>query len=59
MFFDAEAFVRQGWRILLPGLCIAVGILAAEAEEIFVLHGGIMLVFLLLLGKKRLPICSI
>jgi len=29
------------------------GILAAEAEEIFVLHGGIMLVFLLLLGKKR------
>ncbi len=53
LFFDAEAFVRQGWRILLPGLCIAVGILAAEAEEIFVLHGGIMLVFLLLLGKKR------
>ena len=53
LFFDAEAFVRQGWRILLPGLCIAVGVLAAEAEEIFVLHGGIMLVFLLLLGKKR------
>ena len=53
LFFDAEAFVRQGWRILLPGLCIAVGILAVEAEEIFVLHGGIMLVFLLLLGKKR------
>ena len=53
LFFDAETFVRQGWRILLPGLCIAVGILAAEAEEIFVLHGGIMLVFLLLLGKKR------
>ena len=53
LFFDAEAFVRQGWRILLPGMCIAVGILAAEAEEIFVLHGGIMLVFLLLLGKKR------
>ena len=45
--------MRQGWRILLPGLCIAVGILAAKAEEIFVLHGGIMLVFLLLLGKKR------
>lgn len=53
LFFDAEIFVRQGWRILLPGLCIAAGILAAEAEEIFVLHGGIMLVFLLLLGKKR------
>ncbi len=53
LFFDAEAFVRQGWWILLPGLCIAVGVLAAEAEEIFVLHGGIMLVFLLLLGKKR------
>ncbi len=53
LFFDAEAFVRQGWRILLPGLCIVAGVLAAEAEEIFVLHGGIMLVFLLLLGKKR------
>ena len=53
LFFDAETFVRQGWRILLPGLCIAVGVLAVEAEEIFVLHGGIMLVFLLLLGKKR------
>ena len=53
LFFDAEAFVRQGWRILLPGMCIAAGVLAVEAEEIFVLHGGIMLVFLLLLGKKR------
>ena len=53
LFFDAEAFVRQGWRILLPGMCIAAGVLTAEAEEIFVLHGGIMLVFLLLLGKKR------
>ena len=53
LFFDAEAFVRQGWWILLPGMCIAAGVLAVEAEEIFVLHGGIMLVFLLLLGKKR------
>lgn len=53
LFFDAESFVRQGWRILLPGVCIAAGVFSAEAEEIFVLHGGIMLVFLLLLGKKR------
>lgn len=74
LFFDAEPFGRQWWRILLPGVCIAVGMMVIRVQmsvvglqsdgdsalgvplsvgRIFVLHGGIMLVFLLLLGKKR------
>lgn len=52
LFFDGEAFRRQWWRIMLPGICIAVGALI-PAQGVFVLHGWIMLVFLLLLAQKR------
>lgn len=63
LFFDQEPFKEQ-WRwILLPGLSLALGMLFLEfslssgsffpTQNIFVLHGLITLVFLLLLAKRR------
>lgn len=53
LFFDGESFRRQWWKILLPGTGIIAGLLVAEGGALFVLHGGIMLLFLLPLGRKR------
>lgn len=63
LFFDQEPFKEQWHRILLPGLCLSLGMLFLEfdlnsklflsLQNMFVLHGLIMLLFLLLLAKKR------
>lgn len=58
LFFDREPFKRQWLWILLPGLFLAaVGLLGDlsvfPAGDVFVLHGLVVLVFLLLLGKRR------
>ena len=52
LFFDAEPFERQWWRILLPGLCLAI-VVMLPPEMYFAAAGGILFVFLLLLSKKR------
>lgn len=52
LFFDGEPFRCQWWRMILPGLCIVVGTFLPE-QTVFALHGGVMLVFLLLLAEKR------
>lgn len=59
LFFDQEPFKKQWKWILLPGICISLGILFNSfemflpAQNIFMLHGLITLIFLLLLAKKR------
>ena len=52
LFFDREPFERQWPGLLLPGLVIAAVSLFPRGN-IFVLHGPVVLVFLLLLAKKR------
>ncbi len=52
LFFDAEPFRRQWWRILLPGLCLT-GAALLPPEMWFAANGGILLVFLFLLSGKR------
>lgn len=52
LFFDAEPFRKQWWRILLPGLCLAAAAVMAP-EMHFAANGGILFVFLLLLSRKR------
>lgn len=52
LFFDREPFQSQWWRILLPGLFIAAASLF-PTQNIFLPHGLITLLFLLLLAKKR------
>lgn len=52
LFFDREPFQRQWLKILLPGLVIA-GASVFPKSSVFVLHGLVVLVFLLLLAKKR------
>ena len=52
LFFDAEPFRRQWWRILLPGLCLAAAAVMPP-EMWFAANGGILLVFLFLLSGKR------
>lgn len=52
LFFDQEPFKRQWLRILLPGLAIAVGSLFPTVN-VFVHHGLVVLMFLLLLANKR------
>lgn len=52
LFFDREPFQSQWWRILLPGLFIAAASLF-PAQNIFLPHSLITLLFLLLLAKKR------
>ena len=52
LFFDREPFQRQWPGILLPGLVIA-GASVFPKSSVFVLHGLVVLVFLLLLAKKR------
>ncbi|MCI9144134.1 MAG: GHKL domain-containing protein [Lachnospiraceae bacterium] len=52
LFFDAEPFRRQWWRILLPGLCLAAAAVMPP-EMWFAVNGGILLVFLFLLSGKR------
>lgn len=63
LFFDQEPFKEQ-WRwILAPGFSLALGMLFLEfspssgsflpTQNIFVLHGLITLIFLLLLAKRR------
>lgn len=55
LFFDAEPFEKQWWRILLPGFGVAALLMVFGTQTGVwpLLHGGVMLVFLLLLGKKR------
>lgn len=52
LFFDEEPFRRQWWRILLPGLCLIAGGMLPK-EMVFLFHGVILYIFLLLLLKKR------
>ena len=52
LFFDREPLKRQWWRYLLPGICIAAGAMV-PGSYVFVFHGCIMLLFLLLLAQKR------
>ena len=63
LFFDQESFKEQWKWILPPGLCLALGMFFLEfdlasapflpTQNIFVLHGLITLIFLLLLAKRR------
>ena len=63
LFFDQEPFNEQWKWVLPPGLCLALGMLFWEfspssssflsTQNIFVLHGLITLIFLLLLAKRR------
>lgn len=63
LFFDEEAFVRQWWRVLLPGLCMAgisalpglCGKLGTALPEgyLFCVHEVVLYLFLLLLSRKR------
>lgn len=63
LFFDEEAFVRQWWRVLLPGLCMAgisalpglCGKLGTALPEgyLFCAHEVVLYLFLLLLSRKR------
>lgn len=50
LFFDREPFQGQWLKILLPGLVIA-GASLFPKSSVFVLHGLVVLVFLLLLAK--------
>ena len=63
LFFDEEAFSRQWWRILLPGLCLAgfsglpnlcgrLGIALPEGA-LFCANEVVLYLFLLLLSRKR------
>lgn len=52
LFFDEEPFSRQWCRILLPGLVLAAGALLPE-QAVFLFHGGVLYLFLLLLSGKR------
>lgn len=60
IFFDKEPFKMQWWRIMLPGLFIAFGLLLPakgiffnSVETGFLFHGPVTLLFLLLLAQKR------
>lgn len=63
LFFDEEAFARQWWRVLLPGLCMAgisalpglCGKLGTALPEgyLFCAHEVVLYLFLLLLSRKR------
>lgn len=62
LFFDKEPFAAQWWRIWLPGFFIAALFLfpfpnaflaGFTADNNFLLHGSVTLLFLLLLAKKR------
>ncbi len=62
LFFDKEPFAAQWWRIWLPGFFIAALFLfpfpntflaGFTADNKFLLHGPVTLLFLLLLAKKR------
>lgn len=52
LFFDEEPFRRQWGKILLPGLCLIAGGMLPK-EMVFLFHGVILYIFLLLLLKKR------
>ena len=52
LFFDAEPFRRQWGRILLPGICLIAGACLPE-RFVFLFHGLILYIFLLLLLKRR------
>lgn len=63
LFFDEEAFARQWWRVLLPGLCMLgifalpglCGKLGTALPEgyLFCAHEVVLYLFLLLLSRKR------
>ena len=62
LFFDKEPFAAQWWRIWLPGFFIAALFLfpfpntfltGFPADNKFLLHGPVTLLFLLLLARKR------
>ena len=62
LFFDKEPFAAQWWRIWLPGVFIAALFLfpfpntfltGFTADNKFLLHGPVTLLFLLLLARKR------
>ena len=59
LFFDEGPFGRQWWRVLLPGLVLAVCALVPWCLKLydtaapFLCHGPILFVFLILLSKKR------
>ncbi len=62
LFFDKEPFAAQWWRIWLPGFFIATLFLfpfpntfltGFTADNKFLLHGPVTLLFLLLLARKR------
>ena len=62
LFFDKEPFAAQWWRIWLPGFFIAALFLfpfpntflaGFTADNKFLLHGPVTLLFLLLLARKR------
>lgn len=52
LFFDAEPFRRQWGRIFLPGMCLIAGACLPE-RSVFLFHGLILYIFLLLLLKRR------
>ncbi len=52
LFFDAEPFRRQWGRIFLPGICMIAGACLPE-RFVFLFHGLILYIFLLLLLKRR------
>ncbi len=52
LFFDAEPFRRQWGRIFLPGICLIAGACLPE-RFVFLFHGLILYIFLLLLLKRR------
>lgn len=52
LFFDEEPFRRQWGRILLPGLCLIGGGMLPK-EKVFLFHGLVLYIFLLLLLRKR------
>ena len=62
LFFDKEPFAAQWWRIWLPGFFIVTLFLfpfpntfltGFTADNKFLLHGPVTLLFLLLLARKR------
>ena len=50
LFFDAEPFGKQWRTAALPGICLWV---AQIFDSPFLVHGGILYLFLILLWKKR------
>lgn len=53
LFYDAKPLSQQWWRILAPGLMLAVCAMGSGARTLVLCSGGIMAAFLLLLEAER------